>query len=51
MIHLFRKAYSSMYSFNKSFLCFYQVPDTMLGAEIIAAIKTYNILALIQLIT
>lgn len=55
MIHLFRNNYSStaslIYSFNKLLLSIYQVLDTKLGAQIIAANKTYTVSALIQLIT
>lgn len=55
MIHLFRNNYSStsplIYSFNKLLLSICQVLDTKLGAQIIAANKTYTVSALIQLIT
>lgn len=40
-----------IHSFNKSLLSIYQVSDTMVDAEVIAANKTYNVFALLQLIT
>ena len=49
--HLFRNSYSSLnqfiYSLNKSILRNCQLSDSMLGAEIIAANKTYSVFVLI----
>lgn len=46
--NVYSSTYSLIYLFNKSLSSIYQVPDTMSGAEIIVADKTYNVLALMQ---